>query len=249
MSGATARILPRSLIPAVGGLILAVAAAMTPASGGEGATVFKLSGTAERQVENDRMIATLVAEAREPEARDAAARVNRMMEGALAMLEEFEQIDSRTLDYSTRAIQERNDRSRITAWQVRQSLELRGGDFDSLAERVGDLQQEHDLTVSGIRFGVSADLRREVRREMIDEAVTDMKDEARAMARSIGASHLRPLEMELTHEGSRAPQPMMARAEGVSSAPALEAGESTLTVRVDGRIQALGADTLRVSPR
>ena len=241
---------PTRILTLLCGLILAGAATATPAAaGGDGATVFKLSGTAERQVENDRMIATLVAEARAPEAPDAAAEVNQRMEGALAHLEAFEHIDTRTLDYSTRAIQDRNDRSRITAWQVRQSLELRGGDFDSLTERVGELQQEHELTVSGIRFGVSAEREREARREMIDDAVEDLTDQARAMARSIGASHLRPLEMELTRQRSHGPQPMMARSEGVASAPALEAGESTLTIRVDGRMQALGADTLRVTPR
>lgn len=231
---------------------LAALALAFPASAvaSDGSTTLTLTGKTERQVANDHMTARMTTEARAPEAAAAAATVNRNMEAALDRAAEQEGIEARTIGYSTRAIHDSEDRSRINAWHVQQTLELTSGDFDRLGELVGTLQQ-HELTVSQIQFSLSPEARQAHREAMIEEAMEDLKEQARVIARSLGATHLRTLEVELPDDHYGGQQPMMAmRAMDESaSQPALEAGHSTLSLSVRGRLQALGAETLRVAPR
>ena len=234
------------------GLLLSLALLLSFASpaAAEGNPVLELAGHAEREVANDRMTVLLQAEARAPDAREAAERVNRRMQQALQRAGEHETVESRTVGYSTRAVHDRDDRAQVVAWQVRQNLELISGDFDSLTELVAALQQD-ELTVSQIRFSLAPETRRTHRAEMIDEAIEDWKQQARQMARSLGATHLRPSGLELVDDHYDRPQPMtaMRAIDEAATPPALEAGHSTLSVRVRGRAQALGAETLRVGPR
>jgi predicted secreted protein len=229
---------------------LSLAAAAPALAVDDGTTTLNVTGTAERQVENDRMTVLLNTEARAPEAATAAAAVNRTMESALERARQHAGIEARTLGYSSRALQDSDDRTEIRAWRVQQSLELAARDFDRLSALVGRLQGE-DLSVSQIRFSLSPEARKEHREAMIAEAVADLQAQARAMARSIGASHLRILEMERMDGRNNQPRPLMAARAAESSAtrPALEAGHSTLSVRVRGRFRALGAATLQVMPR
>lgn len=234
------------------GLLLSLALLLSFASpaAAEGNPVLELAGHAEREVANDRMTVLLQAEARAPEARDAAERVNRRMQQALERAAEHEVVESRTVGYSTQAIHDRDDRAQVVAWQVRQNLELISDDFDTLTDLVATLQQ-NELTVSQIRFSLNPETHRAHREEMITEAIEDWKQQARQMARGLGATHLRPSGLELVDDRYDRPQPMMAmRAMDEAAAPpALEAGHSTLSVTVRGRAQALGAETLRVGPR
>lgn len=232
------------------GLAALVLALPGAALSGDGSTTLSLTGKAERQVANDHMTVLMTTEARAPEAAEAAATVNRNMEAALERAAEQDDIEARTIGYSTRAIHDADDRSCINAWQVQQNLELTSSDFDTLTELVGALQQR-DLTVSQIRFSLSTEARQEHREAMIEEAMEDLKEQARLIARSLGATHLRTLEVELPDDHYDRPQPMMAmRAMDESaSQPSLEAGHSTLNLSVRGRLQALGAETLRVGPR
>lgn len=227
----------------VGGLPLAAPAATD-------GTTLNLSASAERQVENDRMIAVLAIEIRAPEARDAAAEVNQRMQAALQRVEAHaDALDYRTLDYSTQAIQDRNDRSQIAAWRVQQSLELESSDFDRLTDLVGILQDD-GLAVRQIRFSVAPETREMHREDLINQAMDTWKERARVMARALGASHLRPLEMELIDDRYSGPQPMALRAmTEAAPAPALEAGHSTLSVTVRGQAQAIGTETLRIHSR
>ncbi|WP_019583612.1 SIMPL domain-containing protein [Thioalkalivibrio sp. ALE16] len=233
----------------VAGLAVLALAIPGAAVGSDGATTLSLTGKTERQVANDHMTVQIQTEARAPEAATAAATVNRNMETALERAGEHDAVEARTIGYSTRPIYDADDRSRINAWQVQQNLELTSGDFDRLGELVGTLQR-HDLTVSQIRFSLSPEAREEHREAMIEEAMDDLKDQARVIARSLGATHLRVLEVDLPDDSYSGPQPMMAmRAMDESaSQPALEAGHSTLSLSVRGRLQALGAETLRVGP-
>ncbi|WP_019024586.1 MULTISPECIES: SIMPL domain-containing protein [unclassified Thioalkalivibrio] len=215
----------------------------------DGNTTLTLSGHAERQVENDRMTVQMQAQARAPDARDAAATVNRRMEQALARAEDYDTVEASTRSYTTQAIHDRDEPDQIRAWQVQQTLELVGSDFDSLTELVGVLQGD-ELTVGQIRFSLSRETQQEHRKVLLEAAMDDWKEQARAMARSLGATELRPVEVELVDSGYDRPQPMMAmRAMDESaSQPALEAGTSTVSVTVRAKVEALGGETLRVDP-
>lgn len=213
-------------------------------------TQLTLTGQTERQVANDQMTVLMTAGARAPEAASAAATVNRNMEAALAQAADYDSIDARTIGYSTRAIHDPEDRSRIQAWQVEQNLELTSGDFEALTALAGSLQQG-ELTISQIRFSLSREAREAHREDMIEAAMDDLQAQARVLARSLGATRLRTEEVELLDDHYDRPQPMMAmRAMDESaSQPALEAGHSTLSLRVRGTLQALDTETLRIEPR
>jgi hypothetical protein len=68
------------------------------------------------------------------------------------------------------------------------------------------------------------------------------------MGASLGASHLFPKEMTLHENGGFYPSPMLRSAvmeSALASAPALEAGRSTVRVTVSGQARAFGVSTLR----
>ncbi|WP_019623457.1 SIMPL domain-containing protein [Thioalkalivibrio thiocyanoxidans] len=215
----------------------------------DGSTTLTLSGHAEREVENDRMTVQMQAQARAPDARDAAATVNRRMEQALARAEGYDNVEASTRSYTTQAIHDRDEPGQIRAWQVQQTLELTSSGFEDLTELVGALQGD-ELTVGQIRFSLSREKQQEHREALLEAAMEDWKEQARAIARSLGATHLRPVEVELVDSGYDRPQPMMAmRAMDESaSQPALEAGTSTVSVTVRAKVEALGGETLRVDP-
>ncbi|WP_019592035.1 SIMPL domain-containing protein [Thioalkalivibrio sp. ALRh] len=238
-----------SLRPLVACLWLSALLLIPALASADGNTTLMLSGHAEQQVENDRMTVQVQAQARAPDARDAADTVNRRMEQALARAEDYDAVEASTRSYTTQAIHDRDKPGQITAWQVQQTLELVSSDFETLTELVGALQGD-ELTVGQIRFSLSRETQQEHRKALLEAAMHDWKEQARAMARSLGATHLRPVEVELVDSGYDRPQPMMAmRAmDEAASQPALEAGTSTVSVTVRAKVEALGGETLRVDP-
>src|SRR5690554_3214856 len=99
---------PRTLL--IAGLVALAAWTLPGLLQADTTTTLELSGHAEREVENDRMTVRMQAEARAPQAAEAAAAVNRKMAQALEQAEQQTAVDSRTLDYTTQPIHDREDR-------------------------------------------------------------------------------------------------------------------------------------------
>ena len=238
-------------LPLVLTLILALCAFAPAASADDGATLLLATARAEREVENDLMTMHLKAERRETEVAKATAAVNRLMRDGLERAGRAPSIEARSLGYSTSPVYDR-DRSRTepVAWQVEQGLELKGRDFDQLTEMAAELQGL-GLAITQIRFSISPETRAAHQQDLMLEAIRSWQRTAQEMGAAIGASHIFPKELQLADDGFPTPRPMpaMRAMDEAASAPALEAGRSTLRVTVSGEARAYGAATLRTLER
>lgn len=238
-------------LPFVLTLIFAFHALAPVASANDGATLLQVTAHAEREVENDLMTMHLKAERRETEVAKATAAVNRLMRDALERAGRVPSIEVRSLGYSTSPVYDR-DRSRTepVAWQVEQGLELKGSDFSQLTEMAAALQ-DLGLAITQIQFSIRPETRAAHQQELMREAIRGWQRTAQEMGAAIGASHIVPKELRLADDGFPMPRPMpvMTAMDEAASAPALEAGRSTLRVTVSGEAGAYGAATLRTLER
>ena len=202
--------------------------------------VVSLSASADAELDNDRMRATLAvqAEAKEPAA--VADEINRTMRWALDALDAWPDIERETRDYRTWPRRDTSQRSRLIGWSGSQSLVLESGDFAAMAQAMQTLQER--LQVQGTSLDVSVETRRRAADELVDRALEAFERRAARVAATLGASGYRILEIDVrTEESGFAPPPMMRSrmmdAESASIAePAIAGGSSRSSAYASGRI-------------
>jgi len=111
-----------------------------------------LSAAATASVPNDRMHASLRAEADNADAAAAANVVNTRMAKALARARAVAGVEASTTGYSSFQI---TDKAQVTRWRVAQTLKLEGSDFTALSALISQLQGDGGLVVDGTQFSVS----------------------------------------------------------------------------------------------
>jgi predicted secreted protein len=239
--------MPRILTALFIALLLVPTAALA-SDDDDDATLLSLTASAEREVDNDLMTVNLSIERRSADVSVAVEEVNTLMRQALDRAKREPAAEVRSLGYSTSPVYDR-ERKQVepVAWQVTQVLELKGKDFEKLTALAGDLQQT-GLAITQIQFSVSPEAQAGYRDELLDEAIVRWQRIAQRMGASLGASHLFPKEMTLHENGGFYPSPMLRSAvmeSALASAPALEAGRSTVRVTVSGQARAFGVPMLR----
>ena len=190
-----------------------------------------------RPVDNDRMHATLNVSAEDGNAARLADQINRSMDWALKTAKAYSKVQSRTASYQTHPVY---DKDKIQRWRATQELLLEGADFAQLGELIGKLQER--LQVAGLTFSVSPERRATVEDELITKALDAFKQRAELVRKQLGAKSYRIVTVSINQDGAvPIPRPML-RAKstlGTTSvtAPAVEAGTSTLSVIVSGSIE------------
>ena len=193
-----------------------------------------LGAGASETVQNDSMTAILFAEVEGSELAPLSRRVNDTVRQALDALKAFPRIQSQTYAYSSYTVMHKN---RITGWRVKQSIELKSQDFASMSQAIGRLQK--NLAVQSIQFSVSPALREQTQKRLIDKALDAFSGRAQQVARKLGRSSYKIVDINIG-TGGASPRPVYAmRAMHVEadSAPALAAGEQTVSVNVSGTIE------------
>jgi len=196
-----------------------------------------LSADAVREVPNDLGMVTL--EVRH-QGRDAAALpnlVNTDMNWALDKARAVAAITAETRHYST---QPHYESGRIVGWTATQSLYLESKDFGALSELVTALQER--LKVSSMNFGTSRELRDSLEDELTEEAIAAFKAKAALITRALGADDYELVNLSVNGNSNVAPPRAYARMAmadaAVAAAPvAMQSGNATLMVSVNGRIQ------------
>jgi predicted secreted protein len=190
----------------------------------------------ERDVENDRALATLSVTAEDRDPARLAQQINEKMGWALDQLKGLAAIQSRSGSYQTYPVY---DERKIVRWRGTQELQLESGDIDRLARFIGTLQER--LQVQSMQFLVSAAKRRDVESTLTEEALAAFQQRAEVIRKSLGASGYRLMDVSVHTGGLRPPVPLRAEAMSVSRAPvaspAVEQGTSSVSVQVSGRIQ------------
>jgi len=193
--------------------------------------------TASRDVDNDTLVAVMYHERSGQKPASMADEVNRTIAWAVDLAGKTSGIKVQTLQYRQEPIY-RNQI--ISGWKVRQSIRLESEDVAALSELVGELQSR--LSVSSLRYTISAEVRRKVEDELITEALDRFKRRGKLISREIGRPDYRIVNIDIaTSGGSPAPVRMRtvsAMAEsGSVTAPTLEPGVQSVTVSVSGTIE------------
>jgi len=180
-------------------------------------TVLHLAETATVMVAPDEISATLGAQATSASASDAQARVNTMMQDALAQARKVEGLTVSTGAYG---VWRNNAPDRTERWQVSQTLNLTGHDGPALLTLVGALQQR-GLTVNNLAWRLSRATERQAHQTATKQALAALRgrvDEAAALL------DLRFDQFKAVRLDSATPQPMFRAmaapmAVGASAAP------------------------------
>ena len=208
------------------------AAAQTPE------TLFNLvslNAEADREIPNDLLTATLVAEAEGTDPAQLADGVNRAMQRALSTALAVKSVKARSGAYQTIPVYEK---SRVVRWRVRQELRLESADFAAATELIGKLQAS--LMVTGLNLSVSAEARRKAENALIAEALVAFEERARVVRDAMKAKGYRVRDLQVSPGGSSPPRPMLAMAARTlheAAPPAVEAGSTRILITVSGTIQ------------
>ncbi len=148
------------------------------------------------------------------------------------------QLDVRTGNFSLYPRYGRD--GKITAWQGSTELVLEGRDFTRISTTAGRIQT---LTMGGVNFGLSRDLRTKVEGDAQGLAIERFKAKASEVAKGFGFAGytLREVSVNANDQGFPGPRPRMlameAKAASAEASVPLEAGKSSVVVTVSGAIQ------------
>lgn len=194
-----------------------------------------LSASAEREVENDVLVASLYAEHQAQRQQTVSKEVNAAIQWALEKSKQSTNINIQTTQYNTSPLYNKNA---MTGWRARQSIRLESQDANKLSELIGELQER--LSIASIHYAVSKAARDLVEESLTSEALAQFRRRADRIARDLGRKSYRIVQINISIQGAR-PQPMAYATRGVAmesaAAPAIEAGVQTVRVNVSGTIE------------
>lgn len=200
--------------------------------------VYALSASAQSEVKNDLMTVNLVAQAEGSDAAEVADSINGTMAWAVVQLKPFSTIKTETRDYRTNP-KYAGKPSRIVGWNAVQMLQLESSDFEAMGSAIQKLQAR--LQVQGMNLSVKPSTRKQAEDTLINEAMNAFKQRALLVQQNMGAPGYRVINLNIGTEGHTANfrqfDTMARGAQSMSSAPAIEAGDSTVDVRINGSIQ------------
>ena len=196
-----------------------------------------LSASADQEIPNDLLIATLYTEHEGQRQAEVAERVNKTMVWALAQAKSVTGVTAQTTQYNTYPIYA-NNTTTISGWRARQAVRLEARDAKLLGDLIATMQER--LVVESIGFEVSKGARDAAEATLTIQALAQFQVRAEQVASTLGHPGYRVVRLNLG-TGGEIPSPsargalMMAEK---STAPAqLEAGAQTMNVTVSGTIQ------------
>ena len=195
-----------------------------------------LSASAEREVENDLLVAVLYAEHQAQRQQAVSSEVNKAVRWALDTAKQSSGIKVQTTQYNTSPIYTKNV---ISGWRARQSIRLESADADGLSDLIGVLQER--LSIGSVNYAVSKSARDRAEESLITEALAQFRRRAELVTRDLSRSTYRIVRVDVNTQGGR-PVPVAYATRGVaamdeSASPAIEAGVQTLRVNVSGTIE------------
>ena len=224
-----------SLLAGVALLAALPAAAQTPPPKPAG-TLIDFRVDVQRSVANDLGRATAYAEVVGPDAADAARRVNTAIAGGLATAKAQSVVTVKTGNSHTYPVYSKGGRT-IESWRTRSEIVLESRDAAALSALLGKLQSSQ-LAVSQVGFAPSPETRRAAEDEAALEALAAFQTKAARYA----AALKKPYKIRSMSIGGsyQPPQPLFrgAMMAAADAAPMpTEAGESTVTVNLNGQIE------------
>jgi len=193
-----------------------------------------LSASAQTQIENDTVIATLYAQEEGSDSIQLAKLVNDRINQAIRLVKQHDAIKLQTSSYSTSPVYHNN---KITAWRVRQSIRLESQDMTLMSGVLGSLQQT--LSLQGINFDVSPGLKNKTDDELINEALKVFEQRAKNITQQLRRKNYKIVDINVSTSANhytRRNYEVAAMASKIA-APSIEGGEQTIQVSISGEIE------------
>ena len=220
-------------------LVAAVLSAPMPLGAHEDQTHYdriNLSASAGREVDTDTLVAILFKQHQSTAQATASDEVNRAMRWAIEQAKSAK-VKVTTSSYRTQPIYQKQ---RIQAWRVFQSIRVESTDAKRLADLLGILQQK--LSIQSLQNELSVTARKSAEEALIADALNAFQSRAAAIAKTLGRSGHRIVNININAGGGRPPPGLMRSAVAMKSAeastrPAIESGTLRVEVQINGTIE------------
>ncbi len=201
--------------------------------------VVNLQADARTEVANDLLTATLFIETSNANAATLAAEVNRTLNQGVRLVHEFPGVKIESGAQSTWPIYD--VKNKLTGWRTRAELRVESKDFEAASRAIAKITGSMQL--AGIGFVPSPDTITATENRLIDAALKAFRTRADIITKSMGARTWKSVNLNI-NTGGGGPMPMpkyraasMAMAVDAVPAQELAAGNSEITVSVNGAIQ------------
>lgn len=215
---------------------------LLPAAGAlaDNGTILNLSASAQRELANDEVTASLYIQDRQAQPALLADRLNKALARARAESAAFKQVEFSSGSYNSWPDYGRD--GKIQGWQGRAQIRLKSSDFTASAELVARLQKF--MLLENVQFGVADRSRRLAEDQLIPEAIAALQAQAAAAGKALGRSRQQVLELSIGNMQAPPPQPMLRAKAMLADAQAAEVtapdwqpGNSQVQLSVTGRIE------------
>jgi predicted secreted protein len=192
---------------------------------------------AAREIANDLLVANLSVEIQDKQPARVAQLLNTAINDALRKAAAFSKIKTSSGNQSTYPVYGKSNR--VDAWRGRGEIHIESRDFKAAGELIMTLQ--NTMQLSGVQFIVAPDSRAQAENSLIGEAIAAFKARADAIRSAVGASAYQTVRFSINNGSQPQPRVMMMRsaamADAAIPAPDFAAGESRLTVQINGTIE------------
>jgi len=226
-----------TLIPSLMAASLLITPALAKAADG---IELRLSGSAQQEVANDQLQATLYLQEKSDQPATLANRLNKGIAQGMALGKKYPQVDVSSGSYNSWPSYDKN--GKIQGWQGRAEIRLKSRDMTQAAELVAQLQKT--ILLEGVQFTVSDAARRAAEKAMIPAALAEMQAQANITAQTLGKSRITIKELEFGNAAPAFRPPMLMRAAAAPMAkeadvaqPDWQPGQSQLQLTINGKIE------------
>ena len=195
------------------------------------------SSSAEQEVANDLMTATMSIEVNGATPAGVARQINATLNDALKRAAGFSGIKALSGSQRTSPVYDKSNR-KLQGWRGHAEIHLQGGDFEKLGELIGQLQST--LQLQDVNFSLAAVTRQRIENVLITRAIDAFRERAKTISAALGGVNYKIVHISINN-GSY-PRPMlgrMAMAETAVPAPQFSGGDSTMRIQVSGTIQVI----------
>jgi len=204
-----------------------------------------LSAEASREIEHDLMRVTLYSQVEGEHPAQLAKITTERLNAAIGKAREVKAVNLQSGNRSTSPVYSRNG-EKILKWRESAELHLESQDMTALATLISELLSD-ELTMGRRSFSVSREKRVANEDSLTQEAIAAFRARAQLATEALGYTHWRLIQMNLDGRSIGA-RPLVARAQSMDmlemasadsgfTSQQIEAGRSTLSVRVDGVIE------------
>ncbi len=200
-----------------------------------------LSASATRLVANEEIKVTLASERRGKNPADLAQQANEDVAWAAELVKQKPAVKLSSGNYQTFPLYSQGNQSKPT-WQLVQEIVISSTSVEDVTALLGELQNR--LQIRNTQFFITPQTRREVENQLIEEAMKAFRERAEVIGRMMPAADYEIVHISVRTDSGGNPEMRMMRnvaavqmdMEDSMPAPTVEAGQTSITVHVNGSV-------------